>query len=78
MAVNDAFTNMKVSELRKFLKERDIQISVNVKSRKMTQLLELCKLKFDLFCYQLLTSINFLSYHPFVGVQCLVWQKTVT
>ena len=43
MAANDPFTNMKVPELRKFLKERDIQISVNGKSRKRAELLELCK-----------------------------------
>ena len=43
MAANDAFTNMKVLELRKFLKETDIQISVNGKSRKRAELLELCK-----------------------------------
>ena len=44
MAENDAFfTNMKVPELRKFLKERGIQISVNGKSRKRAELLELCK-----------------------------------
>ena len=44
MAGNDAFfTNMKVPELRKFLKERGIQISVNGKSRKRAELLELCK-----------------------------------
>ena len=44
MAGNDAFfTNMKVAELRKFLKERGIQISVNGKSRKRAELLELCK-----------------------------------
>ena len=43
MAANDAFINMKVPELRKFLKERDIQISVNGKSRKRAELLELCK-----------------------------------
>ena len=42
-AANDAFTNMKVLELRKFLKERDIQISVNGKSRKRAELPELCK-----------------------------------
>lgn len=41
MATNDAFfTNMKVPELRKFIKERDIQISVNGKSRSRA---ELCK-----------------------------------
>ena len=44
MAENDAFfTNMKVPELRKFLKERGIQISVNGKRRKRAKLLELCK-----------------------------------
>ena len=44
MAGNDAFfTNMKVPELRKFLKERGIQISINGKSRKRAELLELCK-----------------------------------
>ena len=43
MAANDAFTNMKVPELRKFLKKRDIQISLNGKSRRKTELLELCK-----------------------------------
>ena len=43
MAANGAFTNMKVPELRKFLKERDIHISVNGKSRQGAELLELCK-----------------------------------
>ena len=44
MAANDAFfTNMKVPERRKFLKERGIQISVNGKSRKRVELLKLCK-----------------------------------
>ena len=43
MAANGAFTNMKVPELRKFLKERDIHISVNGKSRQGVELLELCK-----------------------------------
>ena len=33
---------------------------MNGKSRKRTQLLELCKLKFE-FCYPLLTSINFFN-----------------
>ena len=43
MAANGAFTNMKVAELRKFLKERDIHISANGKSRQGAELLELCK-----------------------------------
>ena len=43
MTANGAFTNMKVPELRKFLKERDIHISVNGKSRQGAELLELCK-----------------------------------
>ena len=44
MEGNDAFfTNMKVPELRKLLKERGIQISVNGKSRKRAELLQLCK-----------------------------------
>ena len=44
MEGNDAFfTNMKVPELRKYLKERGIQISVHGKSRKRAELLELCK-----------------------------------
>ena len=43
MAANGAFTNMKVPELRKFLKERDIHISVHGKSRQGVELLELCK-----------------------------------
>ena len=43
MAANGAFTNMKVAELRKFLKERDIHISANGKSRQGAKLLELCK-----------------------------------
>ena len=43
MAANGAFTNMKVPELRKFLKERDIHISANGKSRQEAELLELCK-----------------------------------
>lgn len=34
---------MKVSELQKFLRERDIQISINGKSRRRAELLELCK-----------------------------------
>ena len=44
MATNDAlFTNMKVPELQKFLKERVFQISFIGKSRKRAELLELCK-----------------------------------
>ena len=44
LAANDAFfTNMKVPELRKFVKKRDIQISVNCKSRRRAELLELYK-----------------------------------
>ena len=43
MAANGAFTNMKVPEPRKFLKERDIHISANGKSRQGAELLELCK-----------------------------------
>ena len=44
MAANDAlFTNMKVPELHKFLKERAFQISLIGKSRKRAELLELCK-----------------------------------
>ena len=43
MAANGAFTNMKVPEPRKFLKERDIHISANGKSRQGVELLELCK-----------------------------------
>ena len=43
MAANGAFPNMKVPELRKFLKERDIHISVYGKSRQGVELLELCK-----------------------------------
>ena len=43
MAANGAFTNMKVPEPRKFLKERDIHISANGKSRQEAELLELCK-----------------------------------
>ena len=43
MAANGTSTNMKVPELRKFLKERDIHISVNGKSRQGAELLELCK-----------------------------------
>ena len=43
MVANDAFTNVKVPELRKFLKERGIQISINGKSIKRAELLELCK-----------------------------------
>lgn len=44
MAANPAnFADMKVSELQKFLRERDIQISINGKSRKRAELLELCK-----------------------------------
>lgn len=38
-----AFASMKVPELQKFLKERDIQISVDGKNRKRAELLELCK-----------------------------------
>ena len=43
MAANGAFTNMKVPEPQKFLKERDIHISANGKSRQGAELLELCK-----------------------------------
>ena len=43
MAENDAFANMKVPEPRKFLKKRDIQISVKGKSWKRAELLELYK-----------------------------------
>ena len=44
MAAKTAFsTNMKVPELHKLLKERDIQISSIGKSRKRAELLELCK-----------------------------------
>ena len=38
-----AFASVKVPELQKFLKERDIQISVDGKNRKRAELLELCK-----------------------------------
>ena len=38
-----AFASTKVPELQKFLKERDIQISVDGKTRKRAELLELCK-----------------------------------
>lgn len=44
MAANPAnFADMKVSELQKFLRERDIQICINGKSRRRAELLELCK-----------------------------------
>lgn len=44
MAANPAnFADMKVYELQKFLRERDIQISINGKSRRRAELLELCK-----------------------------------
>ena len=44
MAANDSlFTNMKVPELHKFLKERDIKISIIGKSRGGEEMLELCK-----------------------------------
>ena len=43
MAANGAFTNMKVPEPQKFLKERDIHISANGKSKQGAELLELCK-----------------------------------
>ena len=43
MAANDTFTIKKVPEPPKSLKERDIQISVNGRSRKRAELLELCK-----------------------------------
>ena len=43
MAANGSFTNMNVPELRKFLKERDIHISVHGKSRQGAELLELSK-----------------------------------
>ena len=44
MATNETlFTNMKVLELHKFLKERVFQISLIGKSRKRAELLELCK-----------------------------------
>ena len=38
-----AFASRKVPELQKFLKEKDIQISVDGKNRKRAELLELCK-----------------------------------
>ena len=44
MATNDAlFTNVKVPELHKVLKERVFQISLIGKSRKRAEILELCK-----------------------------------